>query len=119
MSGTSQDSSRAFHGRKQKRIDVGLTLTVRGTDKHGVPFADSVHTTNISRTGASFHLRREVTVGMNLELEFAPRPGRAEEEFTMSARIVRAERDTFDGSFHLGVQFSRRFLRVYVPESGS
>jgi hypothetical protein len=104
-------------GRLQKRISVGLMMYVGGKDLNGEPFQDVVHSTNISRTGASFVLHRKVEVGMDLELKFPPRPGRHEEEFVMSARIVRAVPDNSEGGLLLGVQFSRRFLRVYVPES--
>jgi hypothetical protein len=104
-------------GRLQKRIAVGLTMLVRGKDKHGAQFADTVHTTNISRTGASFLLHREVEVGMDIEIEIPPRPGRHEDEFVMSARIVRATPDENEGGMLLGVQFARRFLRVFVPET--
>jgi hypothetical protein len=104
-------------GRLQKRIAVGLTMQVRGKDARGVEFADTVHTTNISRTGASFSLHRDVEVGMDLEIEIPPRPGRQEDEFVMTARIVRAAPDLREGGWLLGVQFARRFHRVFVPET--
>lgn len=103
-------------GRQQKRIEVGLMMIVRGKEKSGAPFEDTVHSNNVSRTGASFVSERDLQIGMDIEITIPARPGQKEEDFITAARIVRAAPGEAEKENVFGVQFSRRFLRVFVSE---
>jgi len=109
-------------GRLQRRISVGLAMTVRGKETDGVPFEDSVHSGNVSRTGASFATRRQLEVGAEVELTIPRRPGERGEDadFVSRARVVRVVAGSEEGERVVGVQFlDRRFHRVFVSESTS
>jgi hypothetical protein len=103
-------------GRQQKRIEVGLKMRVRGKDRHGVPFDDTVYSNNVSRTGASFRIERELEVGQTIEIVIPPRVGRDEADFVTTAKIVRVQPTEVERERIVGVQFERRFLRVFVSE---
>jgi len=106
--------------RVQRRIEVGLPIVVRGTDREGERFEDTAQSYNVSRTGASFSTLRQLEVGMEVELSI-PRPGTRREpetDFVTLARVVRVLPEKKDRGRIVGVQFvGPRFHRVFVSES--
>ncbi len=105
--------------RNQRRIEVGLPMLVRGTDRHGQTFEDTAHSYDVSRTGASFLSRRELGVGMMLEIIIPrasnARPGDA--DFVSQARVVRLVAIGDGREVRVGVNFvGPRFHRVFFSE---
>lgn len=117
--GSAQNSDR----RIQRRIAVGLPMTVRGTDAAGIRFEDASQTHNVSRTGVSFITSRELKLGMDVEIAIS-REGARDSDFQTLAHIVRVEPAEPDApakdapqQYLIGVQFiGPRFHRVFVNE---
>jgi hypothetical protein len=107
--------------RKQRRIEVGLMMHIRGKEANGKPFEDTSHTANVSRTGALFTTIRDIQLGDEVEIIIPPRVGRGSEgDFISRARIVRLTPGDNPGEKVVGVQFlDSRFFRVYVSEDTS
>ena len=108
-------------GRVQKRVAVGLEMRVSGKEANGLPFDDTVHSGNVSRTGASFLTLRDLQMGMQVDVLIPRRPGdREESDFTSRAQIVRVQAGTEEREILVGVQFlDRHFHRVFVSETTS
>ena len=108
-------------GRVQKRVAVGLEMRVSGKEANGLPFDDTVHSGNVSRTGASFLTLRNLQEGMQVDIEIPRRPGdRADSDFTSRAQIVRVRPGLEEREILVGVQFlDRHFHRVFVSEATS
>ena len=108
-------------GRIQKRVAVGLEMRVSGKEANGLRFEDTVHSGNVSRTGASFYTLRDLKVEMELDVMIPRRPGDPKDAgFASRARVMRVEPRPEEGESLVGVQFlDRRFHRVYVSESTS
>ena len=108
-------------GRVQKRVAVGLEMRVSGKEANGLPFDDTVHSGNVSRTGASFYTVRDLKVDMELDVLIPRRPGDPKDaDFASRARVMRVQPGSEEGELLVGVQFlDRRFHRVYVSESTS
>ncbi|MBI1749066.1 MAG: PilZ domain-containing protein [Acidobacteria bacterium] len=108
-------------GRVQKRVAVGLAIQVSGKEADGTPFEDTVHSGNVSRTGASFTTLRGLEVGMEVDVVIPRRPGEREDaDFATRARIVRVQPGSAERELLIGMQFlDRRFHRVFVSESTS
>ena len=104
---------------RPKRIEVGLAMQVSGKEVNDLPFTDTVHSNNVSRTGASFLTRRQLEIGMELDVQIPARPGDPKNaKFDSRARVVRVQPGTEEREILVGVQFlERKFERVYVPES--
>lgn len=104
---------------RQKRVAVGLAMHVSGRESNGLPFDDTVHSGNVSRTGASFLTMRSLEVGMELSVLIPRRPGDPKgAEFSSQALVVRVQPGAEEREILVGVQFlERQFHRVFVPES--
>jgi hypothetical protein len=117
MSAREQSTDR----RTQRRIAVGLPMTVRGTDAGGIRFEDASQTHNVSRTGVSFLSSRELKLGMDVEITIS-REGAKDSDFQTLAHVVRVEAasespEDAPQQFLVGVQFiGPRFHRVFVNE---
>ena len=55
--------------RRQHRLAVALEVKIRGTDRAGISFEESVFSHDISRGGCSLEISRELEVGAELEVE--------------------------------------------------
>lgn len=55
--------------RRQHRLAVALEVKIRGTDRAGISFEESVFSHDISRGGCSLEISRELEVGADLEVE--------------------------------------------------
>jgi len=55
--------------RQQHRLAVALEVRIRGVDRAGITFEESVFSHDISRGGCSLEISREVEVGAELEVE--------------------------------------------------
>ncbi len=108
--------------RQQRRITVGLPVLVRGADGTGRRFEETSEILDVSRTGASFSMRREIAVGADLEL-MIPKLGLGRpspDDFQTLAHVVRVSDGADDGEKILGVQFvGPRFHRVFITEGSS
>ncbi len=114
MSGGAQSSDR----RTQRRVTVGLPMTVRGTDAAGTRFEDASQTHNVSRTGVSFLTSRELKVGMDVEITIR-REGARDGDFQTLAHVVRIDGagNEAPAQYLVGVHFvGPRFHRVFVNE---
>jgi hypothetical protein len=66
--------------RRQHRLAVALEVRIRGADRAGIRFAETVHSHDISRGGCSLVISRELEIGAELEVEIlrhAPGPAAA------------------------------------------
>ena len=59
----------AIEGRREHRIGVALEVSIRGTNRHGLPFEEATHSNDVSRGGCSFYTAHEIAVGAELEIE--------------------------------------------------
>ena len=113
-------SGGAAKGRVHRRVEVGLPMIVRGTDRHGIRFEDVTHCFNVSRTGASFATTRELDMGAKLEVVIALATGAqgGRGDFSCLSQIVRIVPGEEPPDIIIGVQFlEARFPRVFVSES--
>lgn len=106
---------------RPKRIEVGLAMQVKGKEANGLPFDDTVHSGNVSRTGASFLTRRRLEIGMEVDVLIPRRPGDpADANFDSRALVVRVQPGAEENEILVGLQFlDRKFHRVYVSETDS
>lgn len=108
--------------RVQRRINVGLSIVVRGSDPSGHRYEDAAHSFDLSRTGLSFVTAREVAVGDDLEI-LIPQGGwshNPDKDFSTLAHVVGVRKGETDGERIVGVQFyGPRLNRVFVSESTS
>lgn len=108
--------------RMQRRITVGLHVVARGTDGGGRRFEETCQIIDVSRTGASFSIARDVTVGSDLELVI-PKLGlgrSSADDFQTLAHVVRVSESNGQGERVIGVQFmGPRFNRVFITEGSS
>ena len=106
---------------RPRRIEVGLAMQVSGKEANGLPFDDTVHSGNVSRTGASFLTRRRLEIGMEVDVLIPRRPGDPKDaEFDSRAKVVRVQPGSEEGEILVGLQFlDRKFQRVYVTETDS
>jgi hypothetical protein len=117
---TAEVSSGQGSGRQQRRIEVGLAMTVSGKESDGTPFVDTVQSGNVSRSGAAFTTYRTLSLGSEVDVVIPRRPGEHGEDadFSSRARIVRIIPGAREREFVVGVQFlDRRFHRVFVSET--
>lgn len=105
--------------RRSHRLEVALPLLVRGRDAYGAAFEDSVASYDLSREGASFLTRRELTLGQSLDLIIPQhRPGRpdAARDFETTGEVRRLI-PRGDDECEVGVLFTGPRLRTYMPET--
>jgi c-di-GMP-binding flagellar brake protein YcgR len=107
--------------RTQRRIGVGLTVLVRGTDSAGKKFEETTASYDVSRTGASFALHHALEVGHELEITILKQtPAESDRDFVTQGRVVRILPGEDEDEKLIGVRFiGPRFHRVFVPESGA
>lgn len=108
--------------RKQRRINVGLDVVVRGQDRDGRRFELTSQILDVSRTGASFLTTRDVAMGADLEL-LIPKLGlgrASKDDYQTLAHVVRVVDDPVSGQRVIGVQFvGPRFNRVFITEESA
>jgi len=108
--------------RLQRRINVGLSVIVRGNDGSGHRFEEKSEIVDVSRTGASFSTRHDVALGTDLELVI-PKLGLGRpspDDFQTLAHVVRVSDGSSAGEKILGVQFvGPRFNRVFITEGST
>ncbi len=111
--------TREAERRLQRRIAVGLPMLVRGVDGPGTRFEDAAQTFDVSRTGASFVTRREIRMGMDLEIVIPQlHSPRHTGDFTTLAHVVRVVPGSKPGESVVGLQFiGPRFHRVFITEA--
>jgi hypothetical protein len=106
--------------RTHRRIQVALSLIVRGRDVKGVAFEDATTSYDVSREGASFLTTREFSVGQSLELIIPRRPfarsGTGPGDFETTGDIRRIQKKGA-GQWEIGVQFTGPRFRTFVPET--
>ena len=113
--------------RRQNRLAVALEVHVRGTDRAGLGFEESVFSTNISRGGCSVEISRELDVGAAVEVEILRRvPGPAGvSPFLTQGVVMRcvpgAPADPASGSandlYSVGIQFTGPQFPTYASEN--
>ena len=105
--------------RTQRRITVGLQVVVRGSDEAGRRFEETCQILDVSRTGASFAISREVPAGSDLEI-MIPKLGLGRpspDDFQTLAHVIRVSMDKNEAERVVGVQFvGPRFNRVFITE---
>jgi hypothetical protein len=103
--------------RVSKRITVALPLLVRGRDINDRRFEDTAESYNLSREGASFLTRRELSLGQQVELVVRRRvagPGAHDFETTADVRRIVPHGP---GEWEVGVHFTGPRFRTYMPET--
>lgn len=103
--------------RRQSRLSVSMNALVKGVDRFGQPFDESISSENISRGGLMLVTNRELNEGGDLDITI-PRPpiGRRERApFFTTGKIVRIIQQP-DG-FHVAVQFTGPQFHTFVKET--
>ena len=108
--------------RKQRRINVGLHVVVRGQDGDGRRFEITSEILDVSRTGASFLSARDIAMGADLEL-LIPKLGLgrpSKDDYQTLAHVVRLVDDPVSGQRVIGVLFvGPKFNRVFITEESA
>jgi hypothetical protein len=108
--------------RRERRVEVQLTLKIRGTDTDGVGFEEITKTESVCRGGLSFATHRRIVQGADLEIAI-PVPARGNEsagEFNTRGRVVAVVVAQDQRQRRIGVEFTGpRFNRLFTPEKTS
>jgi hypothetical protein len=108
--------------RRERRVEVQLTLKIRGTDTDGISFEETTKTENVCRGGLSFATQRRIGPGADLEISI-PVPPRGNEppgEFTTRGRVVAVVLAQDQRRRRVGVEFTgSRFNRLFTSEEAS
>ena len=110
-----KNGSAGAERRRSHRLEGALPLLVRGRDAYGAAFEDSVASYDVSREGASFLTRRDLTLGQSLELIIPQHRPRARDFETTGE--VRRLIPRGDDEWEVGVLFTGPRMRTYIPES--
>ena len=113
--------------RRQNRLAVALEVRIRGADRAGISFEESVFSHDISRGGCSLELSRELETGADLEVEILRRvPGPAgTSPFVTQGVVLRAvpasgpDRTTPPANdlYAVAIQFTGPHFPTYSSES--
>jgi c-di-GMP-binding flagellar brake protein YcgR len=92
--------------RRHERIDIALEVRVRHKDNNGALTEESTLSGNISLSGCSLLIAREVATGSEVEMEFIRRVPGQEEPVSLSFRgtVVRSTRIN-RAQYVLGIEF--------------
>jgi hypothetical protein len=110
--------------RRQHRLAVALEVRIRGTDRAGITFEESVFSHDISRGGCSLEISRELEVGAELEVEIVRHvPGPAgESPFGTRGVVLRAvpvagpDGASGDELYAVAIQFTGPHFPTYASE---
>ena len=106
--------------RRQRRIEVGLEIRIRGTDQYGLPFDETTTSDNVSRSGCSLETSHEVAVGAELEIEILRRvPGRAGRTPFLTKGVVMRATQLEPDLYALGIQFTGPRFPTYSSEESA
>jgi hypothetical protein len=106
--------------RRDRRVDMQLTVHVRGTDTEGAEFDERTRSINICRSGVAFTTRRKLGAGTSLQIRIPlPAPsGASEDEFSTVGRVVHAKASVDSAELVIGVEFTGpRFRRIFQTEA--
>jgi len=103
--------------RRQNRLNVSMSALIKGIDRLGLPFDETIPSENISRGGFAFRTTRDLAEGADLEIAISRPPiGRREQApFFTTGRIVRVSQDGEE--YLIAVQFTGPQFRTYVSET--
>ena len=107
--------------RRQHRLAVALEVRIRGVDRAGIPFEETIHSDNVSRGGCSLEVSRELDLGAELDIEILRHvPGRRELiSFLTRGVVVRAAPAGPAGEdrYLIGIQFTGAHFPTYTSEN--
>jgi len=106
--------------RRQHRLGVALEVRVRGVDRAGITFEESVLSHDISRGGCSLEISRELESGAELEVEIlrhVPGPAGAN-PFETQGVVLRCVPAAGPGDdlYTVGIQFTGPHFPTYASE---
>jgi len=114
--------------RRQHRLSVALEVRIRGTDRAGIRFEESVFSHDISRGGCSLEISRELEVGAELEVEIVrhvPGPAGAS-PFETQGVVLRSlplvgsdgasGDERYDDLHTVAIQFTGPHFQTYASE---
>lgn len=102
--------------RRQNRLNVSMRAWIRGKDKYGAAFDESVSSDNVSHGGLALLTARELEEGAELDITIDRPPiGRREQApFFTTGKVVRI---IPEGELHrVAVQFTGPQFRTFVRE---
>lgn len=104
--------------REYYRLPIRVPIFVKGIDQEGNDFFELTHTINVSASGASFIMKRELQVSSDLLVSIpAPMPadsGLSEDyDFRFPAKVVRVE----NGLLHSNRKVCVRFTKLLYQKS--
>jgi hypothetical protein len=106
--------------RRQHRIAVALEVRIRGVDRAGLAFEETIHSDNISRGGCSLDVSRELDLGAELDIEILRRvPGRRDPVSFLTRGVVVRSAPTGpagEDRYLIGIQFTGPHFPTYASE---
>ena len=108
-----------IENRRQSRLSVSMNALVKGVDRLGQPFDESIGSENISQGGLMLMTQRELAEGAELDITI-PRPpiGRREQApFYTTGKVVRSIPE--GAGYRVAVQFTGPQFRTFIKETTS
>lgn len=103
--------------RRQHRLAVALEVRIRGADRAGLPFEETIHSDDISRAGCSLEVSRELDLGAELDIEILRRlPGRGGLIPFLTRGVVLRSVPAGDDRYLIGIQFTGPQFPTYASE---
>ena len=103
---------------RQHRIAVALEVRIRGVDRAGLPFEETIHSDNISRGGCSLEVSRELDLGAELDIEILRHlPGRGGLVSFLTRGVVLRSVPAGEDRYLIGIQFTGPHFPTYASES--
>ena len=102
--------------RRQHRIGVALELSIRGTNRHGIPFEELTHSNDVSRGGCTFYTAHEIAVGAELDIEIIRHLTGSQSSFLTRGLVLRAAEEAPDRLL-VAVRFIGPQFPTYSSES--
>ena len=104
--------------RRQHRIAVALEVRIRGTDRAGLPFEETILSDDISRAGCSLEVSRELDLGAELDIEIHRRlPSRGGLSPFLTRGVVLRSAPAGEDRYTIGIHFTGPQFPTYASEN--
>lgn len=104
---------------RPSRLQVSMTVLVRGVNRNGVPFDIKVDSKNVSRGGLAFFAEQEVEAGASLDIVVhrAPIGPREFPPHFTTGKAVRVVPAKEGHGYDISVEFTGPRLRMFAGET--
>jgi c-di-GMP-binding flagellar brake protein YcgR len=101
------DAIRTFVERRRKRrVQVGVSIIVKGLDRFGNRYEESTRSVNFSAGGTCFFLKQRIRVGTTVALAIALPPDL--KTYMTTGQVTRVEAGQGQSAYKYGIRFTHK-----------